>query len=235
MELLAIFTSAFVIGLSGAMMPGPLLTVTITEATRRGVLAGPLLIIGHVLLEASLVAALISGLSAFLIKPVVSAYIALVGGAFLAYMGLNMARDAYRGKIQLNTQNILKEEHFPKKSERELTAVGELVMGEPARYLHPVATGVLLSISNPYWILWWATIGLGYITLSLKLGAIGLAAFFTGHIMSDFFWYSLVAAAVVAGKRLISPRGYRILLTGCGIFLIFMGILFIHNGAHTLL
>ena len=55
MTLVVIFFSSFMIALSGALMPGPLLTVTISEATRRGTVAGPLMILGHGILELALV------------------------------------------------------------------------------------------------------------------------------------------------------------------------------------
>jgi hypothetical protein len=45
-ELLTIFFSSFIIAFSGAMMPGPLLTATISESSKRGFLAGPMLIAG---------------------------------------------------------------------------------------------------------------------------------------------------------------------------------------------
>ncbi len=52
--------SSFVVALSGALMPGPLLTVTVGEATRRGFWAGPLIILGHGLLELTLVLLLLA-------------------------------------------------------------------------------------------------------------------------------------------------------------------------------
>ena len=43
-SLIAIFSSSFVIALSGALMPGPLLTVTVSESPQRGVVTGPLVV-----------------------------------------------------------------------------------------------------------------------------------------------------------------------------------------------
>ncbi|MBN1636251.1 MAG: LysE family transporter, partial [Deltaproteobacteria bacterium] len=61
-----IFGSSFVIALSGAMVPGPLLTVTISESARRGAMTGPLLIVGHGILELLLLIAIMMGLAPFL-------------------------------------------------------------------------------------------------------------------------------------------------------------------------
>ncbi|MEG6523377.1 LysE family transporter [Desulfotomaculum sp. 1211_IL3151] len=215
MEVLAIFASSFVLAFSGAMMPGPLLTVTITESARRGFIAGPLLILGHALLELLLVVALLLGLASVLTNPQVGSTIAIVGGIFLLYMGWGMARDAHQGKIKLELPKV-----EGSTSEPESKKVG----------LHPVAAGIFVSLSNPYWSLWWATLGLGYITLSLKEGTAGLVSFFTGHILADFIWYSLIAGAVVAGRKFLSQRIYQRVLVLCGLFLICLGGLFVYRG-----
>lgn len=231
MELLAIFTTAFVVGFSGAMMPGPLLTVTIGESARRGFIAGPLLMIGHAALELCLILALVGGLSAFLTGAGVSHTIAVLGGAFLIYLGYGMARDARAGKVTLNMERPAAESAGPEdkgtggaRLEIKSTAAGG------GMRLHPVAAGILISLSNPYWTLWWATIGLGYITLSLKSGYDGLASFFTGHILADFTWYGLVAAAVAGGRKFLSDGVYRGILVVCGVFLVALGGYFLYYG-----
>src|SRR5271157_4108973 len=66
LEFFAIFTTSFTVALSGALMPGPLLTVTISESARRGYMAGPLLIVGHSVLELVLVTAICLGLDVYL-------------------------------------------------------------------------------------------------------------------------------------------------------------------------
>jgi len=62
LEMAAIFSASFTLALSGALMPGPLFTITISESARRGFRAGPLLMVGHALLEVVLVAAVVQGL-----------------------------------------------------------------------------------------------------------------------------------------------------------------------------
>lgn len=103
--------------------------------------------------------------------------------------------------------------------------------GKNGRGLHPVVSGIVGSLSNPYWFIWWATVGLGYLVSSLKYGFPGVAAFFAGHIAADLACYSLLSLAVSEGRRMIGERGYRIMLYGCGLFLIAFGGWFISSSA----
>ena len=80
-----------------------------------------------------------------------------------------------------------------------------------------------MSAANPYWLIWWLTIGLGYVMFSMKYGWLGVALFFVGHILADFAWYTLVSGAVAQGRRLISDRIYQGFLAGCGVFLFGFG------------
>lgn len=225
MELYTIFTTAFVVGLSGAMAPGPLLTVTIGESARRGFMAGPLISIGHAVLELFLIIAIVAGLSVVLTATIVSHTIAVLGGAFLIYMGAVMAKDALAGKITLAALQP---------GVKEAVARGEgkkVIAGKEMTRL--VITGILTSISNPFWTLWWATIGLVYITMSMKSGCIGLASFYTGHILSDFTWYCLIAAAVAGGRRFLNDSIYRGIMAVCGVFLVGLGGYFLYYGLFT--
>lgn len=206
MNITALFATAFLVGLSGAMMPGPLLTVTIAESAHRGFKAGPLIVLGHALLELALIIALLAGLSFYLKKPMVTNVISLVGGGFLIFIGLNMIRDVIKGRVSLE-QN------------KNNTGKGMT--------MHPVVAGILVSLSNPFWIVWWATIGLTYLTLALKSGTAGIASFFTGHIMADLLWYSLIAAAVAGGRRFLKQQVYQVVIILCGVFLTGLGGYFI--------
>ena len=59
----------------------------------------------------------------------------------------------------------------------------------------------------------------------------GVSAFYLGHILSDYSWYSLVSLAVATGRRLMTPRVYAGIMLACAAFLAGMGGYFIFTGA----
>lgn len=227
-------------------MPGPLLTVTVGESARRGFSAGPLIVLGHGILEGALVIALALGLASFLAAAAVARGIAVVGGLFLLYLGWGMFQDARAGKISLEFPSVRRDAGggcaLDSSSGPAREKTNGLFAHNPFRAkegdvlpsrsggMHPVQAGIFISLSNPYWSLWWATVGLGYITISLKQGSLGLVTFFTGHILSDLVWYSFVAAMIAGGRRFLKPVVYQGILVICGLFLIGLGGYFIFWG-----
>jgi threonine/homoserine/homoserine lactone efflux protein len=207
--LVLIFVTSFGVGLSGALMPGPVLTVTIAEATKRGFWAGPLIVLGHGIIEFSLFIALVLGLGELLKHNLVFGMVGIGGALVLIWMGLGMVRGV-----------------------KEATLKFEIKEGERSR---PVLAGLLTSVSNPYFIVWWATIGLSYIALSQQHGIMGLGSFYTGHIMADVVWYFFVAAAITVGKKIISDQTYRWIIGLCGVFLMALGIYFGSTGIKALM
>ncbi len=205
---LTLFATSFIVALSGAVMPGPLLTVTVSESTRRGIMTGPLLIVGHALLELALVLALLMGLAPLLQNKPVFIAIALAGSAVLLWMGVGMIRSLPSMKLTVDDDR---------------GRGGNLIL-----------SGALLSLVNPYWTIWWATIGLGYILHSMNSGTLGVMAFFTGHVAGDLFWYTFVSTAIWKGRKLLSDRSYRVLIGTCAIFLIVFSGLFAWSGVQRL-
>lgn len=209
LALAGIFAGSFVVGLSGALMPGPVLTVTIAETTRRGFWAGPLIVLGHGVIEFALFIALVLGVGTFLRHDIVFGVVGVGGAAVLIWMGIGMVRRWNKASLEVSAAT--------------------------SRQGRPVWAGLLSSIANPYFILWWATIGLSYIALSQRHGLPGLGSFYSGHILSDLVWYSAVAAAITAGKRVVSDRTYRIITVLCGIFLLALGTYFGSKGVSALI
>jgi threonine/homoserine/homoserine lactone efflux protein len=72
-----------------------------------------------------------------------------------------------------------------------------------------VWSGIFLSLANPYWLIWWLTIGLGYVIFAAKFGLVGVFLFFAGHILADLAWYTLVSAAVAYGRNFFTDGLYR--------------------------
>ncbi|MBM3141117.1 MAG: hypothetical protein FJZ92_13160 [Chloroflexi bacterium] len=95
--------------------------------------------------------------------------------------------------------------------------------------------GALVSVANPYWIVWWATVGSKLTSDSLAAGWPGPAAVFVGHILSDLIWLTGVAALVSSGTRRLGGDGwYRGLLGACALFLLAIGGYFVVSGARFL-
>jgi threonine/homoserine/homoserine lactone efflux protein len=213
MELVLIFTgifsSSFVIALSGALMPGPLLTYTVAESARRGFWAGPIIMLGHGFLELGLVILLLLGIGAIINQPVIMGVVGLTGAIILWWLGYGLMSSARSAHLNLTE-------------------------GE-GQALHPFWAGIFMSLANPYWLIWWVTLGLGYVLFAYKYGLWGVIIFFIGHFMADLVWYSLVSMAVAQGKRFISDRLYHGFMIACALFLMVFGCYFGYQGVKTLL
>jgi threonine/homoserine/homoserine lactone efflux protein len=139
--------------------------------------------------------------------PPVVVVLSLAGGAFLVWMGGSMLLDAVRGTMTLS-----------------------LDAETSASRLGPVLRGAAVSLSNPYWMIWWATVGLKIASDAIAVGPVAVGAFFIGHELADFAWYALIIAAVAKGRHLFSDRVYRAVIGVCAAFLVFLGIGYVLAG-----
>ncbi len=203
-NLIAIFGSSFIIAFSGALMPGPLLTVTISESARRGILAGPQLIAGHAILEAIMVTILLVGVGPFLQSDRSFIIIALSGAAVMLWMSIDMFKSLPSMTLHSATTRLY--------------------------FAHPVVAGFIMSLVNPYWVIWWAAIGLGYVTYSMTFGLQGLLCFFTGHILADLTWYTFVSFSIAKGKQFMTDAMYKIIIGICATALTGFAIWFAYSG-----
>jgi threonine/homoserine/homoserine lactone efflux protein len=193
LSFLTLFFTSFVVAFSGAMMPGPLMTATISESAIRGPWVGPKMIAGHALLEIVLLVALFFGLEPLFKQELFFMIVSLVGGGIMIWMATGMFRSIPTLEIKTDATS--------------------------SKRTNLYLTGILMSLANPYWIIWWATIGLGYVMISKSQGIAGVAFFFLGHIMGDLVWYSAISFAVGKGRQFFSNRTYKILVGGCAVFL----------------
>jgi threonine/homoserine/homoserine lactone efflux protein len=211
-QLLLLYGTFMLISLSGALSPGPLTALAIGEGARAGRWAGVRLAAGHGLVEGVLVFALAYGLGVWLQQPLVSGIIGVVGAGVLLWMGYGLLMGAGRGRLTLAEA-------------RDGPAPGVVRWGH-------VPGGALITVANPYWVLWWATLGAVYVArvAALQLGLLSVAGLVFTHWLTDLLWLGSLSFVIASGRQLIGERGYRIILLVCGAFLAVFGLYFAWSG-----
>ncbi|MBN1444507.1 MAG: LysE family transporter [Candidatus Omnitrophica bacterium] len=201
MNYFSVFIISFTIALSGAMAPGPLLAAVISGSLKDGFKTGPLVILGHAVLELCVVALLVMGLGRFINTPGVIRAISAAGAIILVWFGTGILRSIPKASVYPAAAGSTKSSNI-------------------------FLQGITMSLANPYWAVWWLTIGLGLLLSAGKGGLSYVIFFFAGHIFADLGWYSFVSFSVSKGRRFISPRFYRALLGICAAAVILFGVYF---------
>ncbi len=204
-----IFSLSFVMSLSGALMPGPMLTYTIARTVQsgpRGWLLGPRVVIGHAALEALLLIGLALGVVEFLHAPLAAKIIGVAGALLLAWMGIGLIREAVKGRAPEPAQG-------PPPQAAGVTRLG------------PSLAGTIVSLSNPYFWIWWITIGSAFLVrFDVTLARWqGLLAFYLGHELGDFGWYTAVSTVLHLGRRSIPRAVTAVVMGACGVVIIAFG------------
>jgi len=206
--MIEIFIISFLVALTGALSPGPLLTFTIYKSLKqkRGYLASVYILLGHATIELILIIALLAGASFFFQNIIFLTLVGFIGGVFLVIFGII----AIRGVLKTDF-------------EADLTLSDNIVKGYKGNsYLG----GILVSLSNPFWTFWWAVIGISLmvsfnITLLMP---IEMLIFFLGHELGDIVWYLPISIFVYYGGKSLNPKIYKHVLIVCGVFMIVFGI-----------
>ena len=206
MALLFFLAQVFIISLTGALQPGPVTATAITMGTCNR-WAGTLMAIGHGIIEFPLMVVIVLGLGRYFEMPKVQIAIGLAGGVFLILMGI---------------QSLLS---LKAEVEVESKSLGS----------RPVLAGIILSAGNPYFLLWWATVGLALATQATKWGIWAFALFALTHWSVDLVWLQILSWASFKGTGLFGFRIQRIVLIICAMALFFFGLFFIYNAAGTLI
>jgi len=203
--LLFFLIEVVVISLSGVMAPGPVTAAAIGMGTRSRY-AGPLIAVGHGVVEFPLMILIVLGAGRILKLPTAQIVIGLAGGAFLLIMAIQM----------------LKSLRSAEKQQAQVTKSA------------PVLAGIILSAGNPYFLLWWATIGLALATTATGIGIWAFVLFAIVHWLCDLVWLSALSWASFKGSVLLGPRGMRIVLMICSAALFVFGLFFIYKAAKIL-
>ena len=192
---------AVLISLSGVMAPGPITAVTVSKGTKSPH-AGAIIALGHGVVEMPLMILILYGFGEILKILYIKAIIGLLGGLFLLKMGLDLLKGIKQAKIDSSN-----DPHSP------------------------LMAGIILSLANPYFLIWWATIGSILIFRSITFGLLGFAIFMVLHWSCDFFWCYFLSALSFKGGQFFGKRLQQVLFLICGVFLLFFSSKFIYDAA----
>ena len=186
----------FLIGLTGALAPGPTLVATINSSLAGDWTTGLKISLGHMAAELVLFILIVMGFAAVAL-PYMSA-VAGIGGLALIAFGILTIAGSRKASISLP-------------------------QGQPGPAASPYAAGLMTSAANPYFWIWWLSIGSAMVIAGLEGGLVLAGAFMIGHWSADTGWFTLVSAGVSRGKTILPDTAYRRLNAVCGVFLILFG------------
>jgi threonine/homoserine/homoserine lactone efflux protein len=204
-DLLIFLVQVLIISCSGAMQPGPI-TATSIKMGARDRWAGTLLALGHGIIEFPLMVLIILGMDRYFELPKVKIVIGLAGGIFLILM-------AIQSMLSLRV-----------KAEAEFKALKS----------SPILAGIILSASNPYFLIWWATVGLALATEATTWGIWAFALFAITHWSVDLVWLQILSWASFKGSAHFGERGQKIVLMICSAALFIFGFLFLFHAGKLL-
>ena len=199
LELLEMLAIGFAVGMTGALVPGPMLFTTIDTSLKRGWQAGPKIFIGHAALEFIVCIFVIYGIASISDSTVMA--ISIIGGITLVVFGILTIRNA-------------------KDAARSMNNHGTAGSG-------PVLAGIVTSVSNPYFWIWWLAAGSALLLKGLEISLFAAALFVIGHWLADLSYFTLVSVSFSRGKKLMSPEIYERVLMSCGLFLVLFGSWFV--------
>ncbi|NMB65631.1 MAG: LysE family transporter [Spirochaetes bacterium] len=93
----------------------------------------------------------------------------------------------------------------------------------------PMVDGIVLSAFNPYFYVWWLTIGLSLIQKAIMFGVTGLAIFSVLHLACDYIWLLLLSIISFAGASFLGTK-FKTAVSVITVFMLYgFGIFFMYD------
>lgn len=198
--MLPVIMSVVVISLSGVMMPGPMFAVTVAKSYRSP-WAGTQISIGHAVVEVPIILLIYFGFAKFFEHQTVQLVLSLLGGGMLIWLGIGMFRSR-KGVVQ---------------------------SGKDLSY-NAITAGIVMSALNPFFLLWWATVGSMLVMKFIEYGTIGLPIFIMTHWLCDLIWLSIVSILIYRTKALWGQKFQEWVFIICSLLLIGFGGWYLFSG-----
>ncbi|MFC1931422.1 LysE family transporter [Chloroflexota bacterium] len=198
--MLPILLSVVVISFSGVMMPGPMFAVTLAKSYKSP-WAGTRISLGHAVIEVPLVLLIYFGFAQFFQNDIVRLVLSVLGSGMIIWLGIGM----FRARVEVTQK------------------------GKDLPYNAFVA-GIITSGFNPFFLVWWATIGSMLIMRIVEFGIVGLIIFIIVHWLCDLVWLSLVSVVIYRTRALWGRKVQEWLFVACSLLLVGFGLWFLVSG-----
>jgi len=205
-ELIRSLILGFTVGISAAMIPGPMMFTTVGIALKKGWKTGIFVFTGHAFVESMIFLLIIVGVAAIIGEEMIS-YMAIVGGVVMFMFGIFLIKSAKQ--------------------------VSEINISESASKVDlcssPVSAGAVTTAFNPTVLIWWLTAGSSILLQAYLVGIFAVLSFVLGHWIADLLVLVTVSSSCSKGKEMVSPRAHERILYLCGALLIIFGSWFLFN------
>lgn len=210
MDITQFIITVILVTVSGALAPGPLFFATLSHGSQSGAKTGLVFSLSHTVIEFSLIILLAVGLLTVANEPFVKQSIGIIGGMMLIVFGI------------LQLRNIMK--HNIEESASKSSGTKRLFL-----------IGMAFTGLNPYFIVWWLTVGSQLILLSLEFASfMGVIFMYICHVWMDYVWLIGISYFAKKGRNIIGMKWYQPLLCIFGIILIYFGVQFIVDASGVL-
>jgi len=193
----------FVVGLTGVMLPGPMLVCVVTKVLRGKATDAIPIVLGYVLVETTIITLILFGLKKIISSRVLFDILAIVGGGALILMGFHILIGSSQINLPLN---------------KNANFLGGLIMGR-----------IFFTAFNFTFSTWWVSIGAFLLYRVLLFGLSGVLMLTLGHWLADFLWFSLVGVTVAKGKPWLNDRRHGFVLKALTIAMVGIGSGFIYQ------
>jgi len=197
-DLLSMLLLGFVIGLTGALAPGPTLVATINASLAGDWTTGLKISLGHIVVETLIFLLIVLGLAA-VAQPYTNE-IAGVGGTALVVFGIMTVLGSREASLTASSAGTVP---------------------------NPYMAGLLTSAANPYFWIWWLSVGSAMVIAGLEGGLVLAGIFMIGHWCADTGWYTFVSTGVSRGRTILSDHTYHRIMAACGVFLVLFGLYYL--------
>lgn len=208
MALVEMGLQIILVSVSGVFSPGPLLFANLALSKYGGFWSGIKIAVGHTIIELPLI--ILLSLPFVVLFPInltfsTTKIITFIAGAFLIIFGILYVVRTIRTRGSPNS------------------AINT------SRIENPYLAGIMFTSLNPFFIVWWTTVGVKLISDSISLlgHPAGIAFLFFAHIWMDYVWLGLSSYLASRGYNIIRSEYHKYITILLTVPLFYYGIYFI--------